>query len=141
VKRAQSQLYTDDVTGLFAAVLAAPGEKLPQGVLADALDECGEHDLAHCFRWCAAHGRVPLRPGSPARRRYVWVRGAESRPDLLPEPHYLPKPLAALMSIGPTGLTAAGPWLCYWLLAEALRDLAALAALPPDDPTPRSDPR
>ena len=134
------QLYTDDVTGLFAAVMAAPGEKLPQLVLADALDECGEHDTAHAFRWCAAHGRVPFSTTGPAVSRWHgWRRGAYNSPRDTPGPSYLPKPLAAAMRIGIEGQWRVNPWLCYHELAGGLVTLAWLAALPPDDPTPEPE--
>lgn len=61
----------DTKQALIQGVIDNPTDNDRKLILADWLEEHGEGDLAHAFRWAAAKDRHPRR--SPAGKNYLWT--------------------------------------------------------------------
>jgi len=70
-----------DRKALLQAILHAPTDRAPFGIYADWLDENGEHDLAHAYRWMMARGHRPaVRNGPRVRKPFAWLVQTHSDP-------------------------------------------------------------
>ena len=136
-----------DLAALFRGVLDSPRLKLPKLVLADYLDERGEHVLAHAFRWCAAHGRHPHATANGSATGWFaghrgWrltPRADRSRLPWAVAQHF--DPASGVLNshhsesrgwYGPRDRCYATPWDHFAALAAALEEIAAVVRLPRD---------